>query len=317
MILKFKASGESFDVRDEGGLSRYTVKLSLNDGFFAEVYDELFVSQLADIKLTDSGYTITAFDTEIGTLTKKDNGYCSISGDITLTDLGERGYAAEVLGEKARLAIRNNVVVMQTEQESQAILLIALGLMLLSESKVLSSKRKEKKTNKKPQSSDANQYIKNVIAKASVITKAGITAIKNRKPAKGKTAKHCILGLVLSAILLVVGIGGIIVNSSIFSRMTVTRGVIYKADNSDAVARFQVKNHIYRFDASDNYDHGEIVIVRYKKDQKGNITSCTLSKPSTPLFVVFTVIGALGAGAFCFLLFSGIPTLPKKESEQQ
>ena len=68
MIYKFNRKGENFGVYNEQGELKYTVKLTTEYSFYAEIFDELAVSQLADIKVTEKGYLISAFDSPVGLL---------------------------------------------------------------------------------------------------------------------------------------------------------------------------------------------------------------------------------------------------------
>ena len=112
MIYKFNCNSDNFGVYNEQGELKYTVKLTTEYSFYGEIFDELSVSQLADIRITEKGYAISAFDSPIGLLKKTESGYASDSGDINLTDKGERGYFAKVLGDTARIAVRGDSVAM-------------------------------------------------------------------------------------------------------------------------------------------------------------------------------------------------------------
>ena len=320
MIYKFNRKGENFGVYNEQGELKYTVKLTTEYSFYAEIFDELAVSQLADIKVTEKGYLISAFDSPVGLLRKTENGYASENGDITLVDKGERGFLAEVLGDNARIVTSGNSVAIQTENEAGAMLVVALGLMLLAEKKEVEEQIVPiaKETQKPTRKIDINfkSGLDKFFTFVGKIVSSGGKIILEKRRVNGKLAVAFFGGIALAVVMFITGIIGASVNTNKAKKYQQTNAMVYVL-NKEAVARFQVGGYYYKIETSPKYKTGYQMPVYYTLDKKGRVDSCTFKKPSAAPYIVLSAIGAASALTLAFLVFFGIPKLPKNAFKEQ
>lgn len=308
MIYKFNRKGNNFGVYDEQSELKYTVKLDVD---YAEIFDELAVSQLADLKKENNGYLISAFDSPVALLRKNDEGYASDSGNITLVDKGERGYFAEVLGDEARIVTSGNSVAIQTENETGAMLVVALGLMLLAENNVedeviepIVQKPKKEKA-KLNLNIDFKSVLNNfVIGVGKFVTNTASTLLEKRKTA-GKISVAFIVGLALAVVMLVTGVIGTVAtaNSDKYSESIAT---VY-AFGKEAVARFKVGGYYYKIDINSKHKTGYQMPVYYTLDKNNRVDSCTFKKPSAAPYIILMAFGAASAVTLGFLMLYGTP----------
>ncbi len=312
MILKFNRKGTSFGVYSETGELKFNIKLELEYSFYAEIFDELFVSQLAEIKLTEKGYLISAFDSPVGLMRKSDFGYSSEDGGITLKDLGERGYLVELRDDTARIVTSGSSVAMQTENEANAILLIALGLMLISEQE--KHKKAEDSFEEKPQvKKKINiQFAKMLDAffeAVGKITLSGGKSLWQKRRVHGKAATALVCAIILSAVLFLGGILGATINTNRANKYQKTVATVYVL-GSKAVARFSVRGYYYKIDVKAKHKTGYNETVYYTLDKNGEVDKCTFKKPNAVPFIVLSAISIATAVTLVFLLFLGLPKLP-------
>lgn len=321
MIYKFNRKGNNFGVYDEQSKLKYTVKIKDD---YAEIFDELAVSQLADLKKKENGYLISAFDSPVGLLRKTDEGYASESGNITLIDAGERGYYAEVLGDNARIVTSGNSVAIQTENEMGAMLVVALGLMLLAESKVedeviqpIVQKPKKEKV-KLNLNIDFKAGLNNFFVSVGGVVSTLSKVVCGRRRVSGKLAMAFIGGIALSVIIFITGVIGTVATTNYeYSESIATVYVFGK----EAVARFKVGSYYYKMDIRPKYKTDYQVPVYYTINKNGRVDSCTFKKPTAAPYIALMVFGAATSLTVTFLMFFGIPKLPqnafkKKETEE-
>lgn len=329
MIYKFNRKGENFGVYNEQGELKYTVKLTTEYSFYAEIFDELAVSQLADIKVTEKGYLISAFDSPVGLLRKTENGYASENGDITLVDKGERGFLAEVLGDNARIVTSGNSVAIQTENETGAMLVVALGLVILAdkneqEEKIEPIKPAPQKKAKidvgKLKEIDFKGFFDKAFTAIGKVVSSGGTIIFEKRRVHGKMAVAFFGGIALSVVLFITGIIGTAVTNHKAENYKTTTATVY-VFGEESVARFQVGGYYYKIDVKGKYSTGHSMPVYYTLDNKGRANKCTFKKPTSAPYIVLTALSAAAAITLSFLAFFGIPKLPqnafKKENTEE
>lgn len=319
MILKFNRKGERFPVYNEQGELKYNVKITTEYSFYAEIFDDLFVSQLADIKLTEKGYLISAFDSPVGLMQKGENGYNSDNGEIILKDLAERGYSVEVLGDKARIVTSGSSVAMQSENESSAILLIGLGLMLLAEQekqRINSFIDESESQNKQKSNISLKQLFDAFFVEVGKIALSGGKALWEKRKLHGKTATAFLCAIILSAVLFVGGIVGASVNTNKAAKYKKTVATVYVL-NKKAVARFSVQGYYYKVDVKPKYKTGYTTDVYYTLNKNGEVDKCTFNKPNATPFIIVSAISVATAVTLSLLLFLGLPKLPKKTADEE
>ena len=309
MILKFNRKGEIFPVYNEQGELKYNVKLTTEYSFYAEIFDDLFVSQLADIKLTEKGYLISAFDSPVGLIKKGEKGYFSDNGEIILKDLAERGHSVEVLGDKARIVTSGGSVAMQSENESSAIVLIALGLMLLAEQekqRMNTFVDEPKPQNNQKSNISIKQLFDTFFVEAGKIALSGGKALWEKRKLHGRTATAFLCAILLSVLLFVGGVVGATINTNKAAKYKKTVATVYVLDKK-AVARFSVQGYYYKIDVNPKYKTGYNTDVYYTLNKKGEVDKCTFNKPNATPFIIVSAISVATAVTLSFLLFLGLP----------
>lgn len=324
MVLRFscKKDGQFF-VFNEEQEAQYIVKTLHSPLFSGGVYDDLGLNCLVDLKETQEGIEVSAFDSPLGLFRPHTHCLYRMEGEGWEIRTGSGRYLLFQREVKiAEIDISDTEVMLFTENGAQVIMVIAAALVALEYGKKAVGIQKSQNTEK------TNSNIKPENNNEKIIT-INTEALKKRL-AKYKLDKPtaCIIKFISSIRLRVAGKVLIAMISAIALCLALfTTGMIVassknsiskKVDWSNATARikksgervihFKAGDYAYSVTLKDEkYKNNQKFTIYFTKNSDGTLKKYYLEKPSGDRYVTLSVIFLLLAIVILIFMFIGNP----------
>ncbi len=316
----------AYYVTNSEGDAQYILKATHNPHLSGGVYDDLGLSQLVGIEETDSGFSISAFDTPMGVFAPAEDCILRMQGEGLEISKSADGYVFSRNGEKlADIFILGTEVKFTVQNSGQAIMIIAAALIALEYDRRVGQRTAVKTPSRASKRENIGTKALHIL---SVIYVAARNKLKNLKIADFKqaaskmgsalsslklrvTGRALVVSISVLAVLLATFISGLVitaVKTDDIQNMQWTTATVNVDESGKTTADFKIGNYGYNITLNKNdYQKGDTFSLYYTKNPDGTLNEYYMAQPSAKGYISISVISAFGILIMFIYMFYGLP----------